>query len=391
MSINLAVLYGGCSVEHEISVITAVQAMHSMNRQKYNVLPVYITKSGVMYTGEKLLDISSYKEMSKLLDECSEVCLCRQKDGVYLNKLSTKLFEKPAIAKIDLAFPIVHGTFCEDGSIQGYLETLRLPYVGPDVYASAIGMNKIGMKEVLAQNGIPIVKYISFTAREWYNGQAEITEKIKNDFNFPVIVKPYNLGSSVGISKADNETQLIAGINQVFSYTDRAIIEMAVLNLKEINCSVLGNTENAVASVCEEPVNGDAVLSYQDKYITKSGSSKGMQSLKRKLPAEISAETEQKVKELAIKSFKALGGGGVARIDFLMNSVTNELYVNEINTIPGSLSFYLWEATGKPYSQLIDELVELAYARQRQRDEINYSFDINIFSMEGLGGFKGKK
>ncbi len=395
MKINLAVLFGGKSVEHEVSVISAVQAMASIDKEKYNIVPVYMTKGNEFYTGEKLLDINSFKNIPALLKECTECIFVRTEGKVQLIRHKMKKFGSNVISDIDVAFPIVHGTNVEDGALQGYLHTLDLPYVGCDVLASAIGMDKFTMKILLKDAGFPVLDCVRFSAFE-LDKIDEIMDKAESKFSYPVIVKPINLGSSVGISKADDRDELRKSIEEAFEFSDRILIEPCVVQLKEINCSVAGDTESAEASVCEEPIQakGDEILSYKTKYVgggKSGGGSKGMATLKRKIPAEITPEQDEFIRKTAVDAFRYLGCNGVCRIDFMIDMATDKVYINEINTIPGSLAFYLWEPKGVKYTQLLERLIQLALKRYREREKISYSFDTNILAMGGSFGSKGSK
>ena len=390
MKINLAVLFGGKSVEHEVSVISAVQAMASIDKEKYNIVPVYMTKGNEFYTGEKLLDINSFKNIPALLKECTECIFVRTEGKVQLIRHKMKKFGSNVISDIDVAFPIVHGTNVEDGALQGYLHTLDLPYVGCDVLASAIGMDKFTMKILLKDAGFPVLDCVRFSAFE-LDKIDEIMDKAESKFSYPVIVKPINLGSSVGISKADDRDELRKSIEEAFEFSDRILIEPCVVQLKEINCSVAGDTESAEASVCEEPIQakGDEILSYKTKYVgggKSGGGSKGMATLKRKIPAEITPEQDEFIRKTAVDAFRYLGCNGVCRIDFMIDMATDKVYINEINTIPGSLAFYLWEPKGVKYTQLLERLIQLALKRYREREKISYSFDTNILSVGGSLG-----
>ncbi|MBP3760572.1 MAG: D-alanine--D-alanine ligase [Ruminococcus sp.] len=394
MKINMAVLFGGRSVEHEVSVISAVQAMASMNKEKYNIIPVYMTKKSEFYTGEKLMDINSFKDIPALLAECTECVFVRSEGKVQLIRQKTKMFGSNLISDIDIAFPIVHGTNVEDGALQGYLQTLDLPYVGCDVLASAVGMDKFVMKILLKDAGFPVLDCCRFSSFD-LDRIEECVAEVEKKFSYPVIVKPINLGSSVGISKAKDHDGLIKSMEEAFEFADRILVEPAVVQLKEINCSVVGDSEEAEASVCEEPVQAsdDDILSYQQKYVGggKSGGSKGMATLKRKIPADITKEQDEFIRKTAVDAFKYLGCNGVTRIDFMIDMATDKIYINEINTIPGSLAFYLWEPKGVKYPQLLERMINLALKRHRQSEKINYTFDTNILSMGGSFGAKGSK
>lgn len=394
MKIHVAVLFGGKSVEHEVSVISALQAIQSMNKDKYAVYPIYITKKNELYWGEDLDKIEEYKNIPALLQKSTKINIVTDGSKTYLVPQQQKRFSKAKpIACIDVAFPIVHGTNVEDGALQGFLKTLNLPFVGCDVLASAICMDKFAMKIMLKEAGFPVLDGIRFTAQD-YKNEEKILADTESRFGYPVIVKPVDLGSSVGISKAENRQELEDALELAFQFADKILIEPAVVNLKEINCSVLGDYTAAEASELEEPISADKILSYKDKYMDgskKTGGSKGMSSLKRKIPAEIPAETAEKIKEIAVNAFKYLDCNGVVRIDFLMDSKTGEFWINEFNTIPGSLAFYLWEPKGVSYTNLLDRLISLALKRQRSNEEITYSFDTNILSSASFGGAKGSK
>ena len=395
MKINLAVLFGGRSVEHEVSVISAVQAMASLNKDKYNIIPVYMTKKSEFWTGEKLMDINAYKDIPALLKECTECVFVRSEGKVQLLRQKMKKFGSNVLADIDVAFPIVHGTNVEDGALQGYLQTLDLPYVGCDVLASAIGMDKYTMKIMLKDAGFPVLDGIRISSYD-LDKLESFADQVESRFGYPVIVKPVNLGSSVGISKASDRASFISSAEDAFQFADRILIEPCVVQLKEINCSVLGDSESAEASVCEEPVQAseDDILSFEQKYVGgggKSGGSKGMATLKRKIPAEITAEQDEFIRKTAVEAFRYLNCNGVARIDFMIDMATDKIYINEFNTIPGSLAFYLWEPKGVKYTALLDRMIDLALKRHRQAEKINYSFDTNLLAMGGSFGAKGSK
>ena len=394
MKTNVAVFYGCRSVEHEVSIISAVQAMHSIDREKYDVTPVYVTKSGEMYTGEKLFTIEEYRNLPELLKNCKKVNFARENGKVLMKYENSGLFSKQKTVAIDVAFPVVHGTNCEDGTIQGFFEFLDLPYVGCDIISSAVGMDKAVFKDVLKNAGLPVLDCLCYRAREYMTDKENITNSILNKIGLPLIVKPVNLGSSVGISKVNTEAELDEALTLAFSFADKVLVEHAVTAIREINCSVLGDADNCEASVCEEPFMNDEILSYEDKYMGNSkngGQSKGMASLGRKIPAELSEDKSNEIRTLACNIFKAIGANGVVRIDFIIDTDTDTVYANEINTIPGSLAFYLWDATGVPYKELINRLIDLAFKRQRNRDNLTYTIDTNILSGVSFGGAKGAK
>ena len=387
MRTNVAVFFGGRSVEHEISVISASQAMHAINREKYNVIPVYISKQGKWYTGEKLFDIANYRDMNTLVKNCEEVFMRPEFGDYNLYRAKTKLFGSNIYAAIDVVIPALHGTNGEDGIFEGVLETIGIPYAGCNTVSSANGMDKITMKMILKECGIPVVDYVWFTDKQWYKQKDALIEKIENQIGYPVIVKPANLGSSVGISRATNRESLIESIETAEKYSARIIVEDMVENLKEINCSVLGDCDDYQTSTLEEPIKTGEFLSYEDKYMGGTKSAKGMQASQKRIPADLSKELTERIQFLAGETFRVLSCHGVSRVDFMVDNDTQNVYVNEINTIPGSLSFYLWEATGIPFDRLMDNLIQLALKRKREQSMKTTNFDQNIFSLSG--GVKG--
>lgn len=392
MKTNIGVFFGGNSVEHEVSIISALQAIQNIDKNLYDVTPIYIAKNGKMYSGDALFEVSNFKNIPELLKKAFPVFITREDEGVVIKAQENKLFSKIKPIKIDIAFPIVHGTNCEDGSLQGFFELLSIPYIGCDVLSSAVGMDKAVFKDVLKRVGVPVLDCLVFSSREFLNSEDELLEKIEKEIKYPLIIKPVNLGSSVGISKVNNKQELYDAISLASSFTNNILAEKAVENLREINCSVVGYLDEFEASELEEPIMQDAILSYKDKYLSGSKGSKGskgagMSSLSRKLPADLPEDIATNIKKYATESFKAIGGHGVSRIDFLMNDKTKEVYVNEINTIPGSLAFYLWEAKGVSYKELINRLVALAFKRQRVKDNLSFTIDTNILN-GNFGGIK---
>lgn len=379
MKIKIAVFFGGRSVEHEVSVISALQAIDALDKQKYDVLPIYISKTGRWMTGEHLLKVDHYKNLKQLINDSDEVRIVPHADGGSLVQEREGLFKKPLVHKVDLAFPILHGTFGEDGAIQGVFELMGIPYVGCNVLSSAVGMDKITTKMVLRQNGLPVLDFVHFYLKDWLGDEAGLTQKIADTLQYPLIVKPADTGSSVGISKVNAPEHLRDAVEKAASFSRRILVEPMVTDLKEINCSVLGDYEKAEASPCEEPLRTGEILSYQDKYVADS--TKGMSGAKRKLPADLPKATSERIQELAIATFKALDCAGVARIDFLIDQTDNTIYVNEINAIPGSLSFYLWKAGGKSYPELLDQMISVALKAQREKNSVTYTYEeVNLFA-----------
>ena len=390
MKIRVGVFFGGNSVEHEISVISALQAMNAMDSDKYEIIPVYITRENEFYTGEALRTIENFADQPALLKQCRQVIPVKGKGCMELYKYPFGMFGNKACAVLDVAFPIVHGTNVEDGTLQGFLQYLGAPVVGCDVLASAVGMDKYVMKTILKDAGVPVLDCVRFSRYEYEENEQACVEAVEAKFAYPVIVKPIDLGSSVGIKIGHDCDGLQEAMKYAFEYAGNILVEPAIMQLREINCSVLGDTEQAIASACEEPAGSDEILSYKDKYMS-SGASKGMASVKRKLPADLPARQYALVQQLAVTTFQALRCNGVVRIDFMIDGATDQVYVNEINTIPGSLAFYLWKESGVEYKELLDRLIKLALKRERENKAIRYDFKTDILKGFSFGGAKGDK
>ena len=390
MKTRVAMLFGGKSVEHEVSVISGIQAILSMDTDKYEVIPVYMTKKNEMYIGEDIGNIEAYKDISALLSRSQRVIMINENGHVKLTGFPVRKFGKNPEKEIDIAFPVVHGTNVEDGAFQGYLKTIGIPFVGCDVTASAIGMDKFIMKAVLKEGNVPVLDARLYTLSDYANMDT-LLDNVEKEIGYPAIVKPVNLGSSVGISVAKDRVELTNSIDDAFRYATKVLVEHAISKVREINCAVLGDENDAIASECEEPLHSDEILSYEDKYVSnsKSGGSKGMASVSRKIPAELSGEKREEIRNLAVKSFKLLGCNGVARIDFMIDEENGKLYFNEINTIPGSLSFYLWEPVGVPYKELLTRMIDLCLKRSRLEESLTFTFDTNILNNASFGGSKG--
>ena len=397
MKIKLGVIFGGETVEHEISIITALQAIEHINKDKYDIVPIYISKDRIWYTGDMLKEIDVYQDFNEL-KKYAKQCILVKKGNQFVLQKTTGLFRKDII-DIDIVFPIVHGNNAEDGTLQGYLDTIGIPYVGSRVLGSALGQDKVVMKQVFKDEGLPIVDYIWFFDSEYADDTDMIFDKVKK-LGYPVIVKPATLGSSVGIKLVKEEKDLANAIEDAMKYDIKIVVEKAVSNLVEVNCSVLGNYINQETSVIEEVTSDEDILTFEDKYVGGSKGklkgkgnmpSKGMASASRIIPARIDKNLEKEIKETSKKVFKALNLSGVCRIDYLIDKKTNKYYINEPNTIPGSLSFYLWEPIGKKYEDLLDDMITLAIKDYKNRSRKIYSFESNILSNYGVKGLKGAK
>lgn len=394
MKTVIGVFFGGKSVEHEVSIISALQVIENLDKEKYEVIPIYISKDNKFYTSELLTRVEEFKDLNEVKRLSNEIYFTHEDSKLVLN-LVRGIFKK-SIAKIDIAFPVVHGLNVEDGTLEGFLEMYNIPYVGCDVCSSAVGMNKIVFKKVLEASKLPVVEYETLNIEEFEEDESKAYKKITEKLSLPVIVKPSNLGSSIGIEIIKNENEFKEKMQNVFTFCENVLIEKCVTNLREINCSVLGNFKEQEVSVLEEPIKNDEILSYKDKYMgdgTKKTGVKGgkfsgakgsgMASLSRKIPAELSKEQEEEIYSLAKKTFTELNCEGISRIDFIIDKDTNNVYVNEINTIPGSLAFYLWEPKGISFSELLDRAIRYAIKRKERRDKIVYSTDVNILNMNG--------
>ena len=392
MKTNIGVFFGGRSTEHEISVISASQAMHAINRDKYDVTPIYITKQGQWYTGDALFDVANYRDVPALLKQCEPVYMEPVYGDYNLYKRNRKMFGSPIVTKLDVVIPVLHGSNGEDGIFEGVLESIGIPFAGCDTLSSANGMDKITMKMILQACDVPVVDYVWFTDKQWFAPKDALIANIEKELGYPVIVKPANLGSSVGIGRAKDRTQLIDRINDAERYSTRIIVEHMIENLHEVNCSVLGDCDDYKTSVCEEPIKSGEILSYEDKYMGGTKGAKGMQASQKRIPADLPVEVSDRIRFLAGETFRVLSCHGVSRVDVIIDADNGNIYVNEINTIPGSLSFYLWEATGLPFDKLMDTLVKLALKRKREQSKKTISYDQNIFAMGGgvKGGVKGK-
>ena len=356
MKIKVGVIFGGESVEHEVSIISAIQAMNKMDTEKYDIIPIYITKNREWYTGEMLKDIETYSDPS-LIQKYAKNVVLYEKDGKFV--LQNKKGLKGIVKELDIAFPIVHGTNVEDGVLQGYLQSIGIPFVGGDVYASVVGQDKLFMKKIFKDEDLPITDYTWFYDNEYEEDIDKVLFNI-DKVGYPVIVKPATLGSSVGIKTAHNSEEVKDAINEAIRYDHKIIVEKLVENLIEVNISVLGNYESCQVSAIEQVIPTKDFLTYEDKYIgsskvkgklgAKFKTSKGMVSASRIVPAVLPNGMKEKIEDVAVRAFKALGSSGVVRIDFLIDEETNSVYINEVNNIPGSLAYYLWEPIGKEYT-----------------------------------------
>ena len=405
MKIKVGVIFGGESVEHEVSVISAMQAMNKLDQEKYEIIPIYITKDREWYTGEMLKDIEVYQDLS-LIKKYGKNVVLYYRDGSFV--LQKKSFPRTIVGEVDIVLPVVHGTNVEDGGLQGYLQTIGVPFVGSDVYASVVGQDKVFMKDIWKNAKLPMTDYVWFYDIDYKQDSDEVIKKVEK-LSYPVIVKPATTGSSVGIAVCGNREELVSAIDDAIQYDKKILVEEVVQNLKEVNIAVMGNYEHQKVSEIEEVLSANKFLTYADKYIGDGkgklkgvkapvkGASKGMASANRKLPAELSEKVRKEVEDVACEAFRALGSSGNSRIDFLVDEKTNKVYINEINSIPGSLAFYLWEAKEIDFSTVLDEMINIGVKDYKKRVSKTHSFETNILQgfaahggVKGFFGMKGK-
>lgn len=362
----VVVIFGGLSVEHEISIITGLQTMENLDQTKYNLLPVYWSKEN------KFLTCSNFKNSKEIIKN-----IARQRTEVVWDFNNKRILLKKGLVpsktiEPDLIIPAMHGSFGEDGSLQGLLDIFGVPYIGSNVGASFLSMDKNIFKNVMKANGINILP--------WQTVTRDSLRDFKIEFEFPVICKPNSLGSSIGVAKCKTQKELRKALDVIFELDESAIIEPFVQEMVEVNCAVLGNSKNQRASVCERPLSKNEVLNYEEKYL-KGSKSKietktfGMASLDRKIPADIPKNLSASIQEISKKIFRILGCSGVVRIDYIVPLAKKDFYINEINPIPGSFAYYLWEASGMSFPELLDELIKIAQESFDQRRNIKRSFD----------------
>ena len=395
MKIKVGVIFGGDSVEHEISIITAVQAMQYLDKEKYEVIPIYIDKERNWYTSEELKKMDTFKDMELLKSTLPKVCLTK-KDNEFVLMKTKGLFNK-VLNSIDIAFPIVHGKGVEDGSLAGYLDTLGIPYVGPNMLGASIGQDKVVQKQILQMEGIPVPNYVWFYESDYLTRKEEILSKI-NKLGYPVIVKPARLGSSIGINYVKKARDIESALEEAFTYDEKVIVEETIENLLEVDCAVYGNHELMETSFIGEMMTKNDFLTFEDKYL--NGKSKKVSSLKTsnktstngfKIPAKFDKKLETEIYDYSKRAFRALNLKGVTRFDFLINSLTKQVYLNEPNTIPGCLAFFFFTPKDISYKQLLDTLITLSIKDYKEEKKKISNFESNVLSTyNGSKGSKGK-
>lgn len=387
---NVIVAFGGVSPEHEVSVLTAMQVLAALEDSSYQTIPLYISKSGHWYTGEILRDLKNYKDLTKLSASASPCVFTRLNDGqTVLKTLSSGIFSRSEEYPVYAVLPAFHGSAGENGSFQGVCEMYNMPFTGSGVMGSAIGMNKVVAKQLCKSVGIPVVDGLSFTENQWVDEREQILTHIK-DLGKSAVVKPVSLGSSIGVEIVKNEQETETAIETAFRYDSHLMVEQAISPLVEINCSVLGTPEKNRVSVCERPMGREELLSFADKYQQDEGA-KGMAAADRVIPADIAPELAEQIQATAKKVFSTIQAAGLSRLDFLVNGDTNEFYFNEINTIPGSFSFYLWKESNINFKELMEELISIAVEQHQKKNGRVQSYETNLLSQKAVKGMKGLK
>ena len=387
---TVGVIFGGRSVEHDVSIVTGHQIMNAFDTNKYEVVPIYITRDGKWFTGAPLRNIENFKDGEiASYDGVKSAILSPdvRHHGLILNPLAGR-FSKSEIVRLDVMFPAVHGSHGEDGTLQGLFELADIPYVGYATLGSALTNDKIITKQVLKQNNIPVLDSIFFSRNEWLNNAESIMQRLKNEFGYPLFVKPATLGSSIGVTRVDDDSLLRPSIDIAANFDRRILVEPAVTDGIEINCAVMGYGDDMLTSVLEQPLSWSDFLAFEDKYLRGN---EGMKSADRIIPAPISDELTQRIKDLSIQAFKAVDGRGIVRIDYLVKPDSNEVYLNELNTMPGSLSFYLWRETKLSDAAVVDKLVSLARDAYAEKRRNLYDYKTNLVSLAAGRGLKGAK
>lgn len=381
MKKSVGIIIGGKTVEHEVSIITGLQVLDNIDKNLYEPKIIYIQKDGKWYFGNSLHDITNYK--TKKFDDAFEVIPGFKEGKLMLyphpDVKQSFFVKKYNTCQLDIVFPAVHGTNVEDGALHGMFQMNGVPCAFGSVLSSSLGMDKVIMKKVFESYDLPVVDYKWFFRSNWQKKKSEILEQI-DAMGYPLIVKPANLGSSVGISKAKNQEELINCIEIAIAYDRKIIVEKCIENAREINCAVIGYESSLLVSLCEEPIGWKEFLTYEDKYVNKVKDS----TTKRKIPADLNAEVTNSIENYAKLAFESIDCCGNARIDFLYDG--NNIYVNEINTIPGSIAFYLWESCGISFTQLLTKILDLAELQQNQRNISLYSYDIDLLSKMSTKG-----
>jgi D-alanine-D-alanine ligase len=378
---RIAAFFGSRSVEHEVSVITAHQAMAALSTE-HRAVPVYIAKDGRWFTGEALSDLRRFAAVDSLLADCTTVTpvIDPSRPGLALLPVGSQRRGRfgrgtPEELAVDIAMPLLHGNWGEDGTLQGLFEMAAIPYTGSGVAASAVAMDKRLAKTVLRAAGLAVLDDVLLERERWRADANQGVRAAEALAPYPLYVKPVTLGSSIGVSRVTTSDELRSAVEVALIYDDRCIVEAAQEGIDEINCAVLGDGANARASLLEQPAKR-GLLSYDDKYRAKGGTgSAGMKSAQRHIPAPLDEALTSRIQAAALAAFAAVGASGVARVDLMVDAAAQTFVVNEVNPIPGSLSFYLFEPAGLSFTALLDEMIEIARRRHARRSESTAVFD----------------
>ena len=391
---NIGVIYGSRTCEHDVSIISALQAAQALDTKNYNITYIYIGREGTWYTGEALADVKFYEHFDAA--KLTRVLPAGENGKLVLYHLpeKKKLFGGAAaerVAVLDVVMPVLHGLNGEDGTLQGMLELFDVPYTSAGVMGSAVGMDKITMKLLFKGCGFPVIEGVWFDRGRWSRERDGVMDECEDRLGFPLIVKPANLGSSIGINVAHDRQQLEDAIETAVAYDHRVLVEKAITPLREVNCAVLGYGDDVETSELEMPVTQEEFLTFEGKYTRNAKGAGGMASQVRVIPAPISEKAAQTVRDLAVRAFHAMDLKGVVRIDFILDENEN-VFINEANTIPGSLAFYLWEPKGISFAALLDGMVECAFSAWADRKASVFSHDSTLLAniVHGSKGAKGK-
>ncbi len=386
---NIGVFFGSRSAEHDISIITAQLIIGGLKGLGYQVTPVYVSKKGQWLIGEDLGNLKMFTSPTGGVEDegkYNQYFLDMEKSQGKMVFTKKGLLGKSII--IDIAFPAFHGTYGEDGTVQGLFEMIGIPYVGCGVSASSIAMDKALTKIVIQNAGVPVTKFVSFTKNEWVENQQSVNKQISSQLKYPLFVKPVHLGSSIGIGKAKDEKELIQKIEVALHYDDKVIVEEAVENLMDVTCCLIGN-QNPRASVLQESVFKNDMFGFNDKYISEGGAQTGKATSNLVIPARLDEVNTKAIQETAVKVYKALECSGISRVDFLFNKQSKEFFVTEVNPLPGTLYHHLWKASGLELGDLLAELLKLAQEQYNYKKQFTYSFESSV--LKNLGGAKGSK
>ena len=368
MKLNVGVIFGGRSLEHEMSIVSAIQAMNNIDTDKYEITPIFISKDNVWYTGGALRYIDTFKDLDLLKRYTHKVNLLN-KDGRYI--LQSTGIVKKEIGEIHLVLPIMHGSFGEDGSIQGFLNLLGIPYVGSNIYSSSVSQDKAFVKQILMANDIPVVKFVWFGERFYRNKKEELFKQIDN-LKYPLILKPATQGSSIGIELITRKEEIDSTIDRSFNIDTKIIIEERIEEFVEYNCSVLLTPNGNITSEIEEITTNKDIRTYGDKFIYEDTDES---SIKRTCPAKITDKLRKQIEFYSLSVFKILNMRGTARVDFLYDKKNNKLYVNEVNCIPFCFAHHLWEARNISYKELLNIMMKDAIDNEVKLQQMTLVMD----------------